>query len=129
MASSASRWRNPLRRALLRSPQTDCESSAVCDASVCNAHAITRVLVRSPAVKSHAASVGCGGAGSGSDLAWRPVGHLFGPNVSRVAFKRGAYLRHFVFAFAELLGERLTRAVIERAMAERDGGPAATYEL
>jgi len=65
----------------------------------------------------------------GGDLAWRPVGHLFGPNTSRVAFKRGAYLRHFVFSFAELLSERLTRALIERAMAERPGHEAATYEL
>jgi LysR family cys regulon transcriptional activator len=61
----------------------------------------------------------------GGDLAWRPVGHLFGPNTSRVAFKRGAYLRHFVFAFAELLSDRLTRPLIERAMA----GDAAHYDL
>ena len=36
---------------------------------------------------------------------------------SRVAFKRGAYLRNFVYTFAELLSDRLTRALIERAMA------------
>ena len=30
------------------------------------------------------------------DLVSRPVGHLFGSNVTRVAFKRGAYLRNFV---------------------------------
>ena len=67
----------------------------------------------------------------GGDLAARPLGHLFGPNTTRVAFKRGAYLRHFVFAFAELLNERLNRGVIERAMAERPGaGPSPTaYEL
>ena len=65
----------------------------------------------------------------GGELAWRPVGHLFGPNTSRVAFKRGAYLRHFVFAFAELLSERLTRPLIERAMAERPGAPANHDEL
>lgn len=65
----------------------------------------------------------------GGGLTWRPVGHLFGPNTSRVAFKRGAYLRHFVFAFAEGLSERLTRALIERAMAERPGGEPASYEL
>ncbi len=65
----------------------------------------------------------------GGDLAWRPVGHLFGPNTSRVAFKRGAYLRHFVYAFAELLSERLTRALIARAMAERPGDEPISYEL
>ena len=52
----------------------------------------------------------------GGDLVSRPVGHLFGDNVSRVAFKRGAYLRSFVYTFAELLSERLTRALILKAM-------------
>ena len=50
-------------------------------------------------------------------LVARPAGHLFGRNVSRVAFRRGAYLRHFVYTFAELLSDRLTRALIERALA------------
>ena len=59
------------------------------------------------------------------DLVARPAGHLFGSNVSRVAFKRGAYLRHFVYAFAELLSDRLTRALLERAMA----GGGERYEL
>ena len=57
------------------------------------------------------------------------LGHLFGANVTRVAFKRGAYLRHFVFAFAELLSERLTRPLIEKAMAERPGSTPTSYEL
>jgi LysR family cys regulon transcriptional activator len=52
----------------------------------------------------------------GGDLVARPVGHLFGQNVTRVAFKRGAYLRNFVFAFAEMLSDRLSRALITRAM-------------
>lgn len=53
---------------------------------------------------------------AGGDLVSRPVGHLFGQNVTRVAFKRGAYLRNFVFAFAEMLAERLSRASILQAM-------------
>ena len=53
---------------------------------------------------------------AGSDLVVRPLGHLFGDNVSRVAFKRGAYLRSYVYTFAELLSERLTRALIVKAM-------------
>ena len=65
----------------------------------------------------------------GGDLAWRPVGHLFGPNTTRVAFKRGAYLRHFVFSFAEMLSERLNRALIEKAMAERPGSSPTSYDL
>jgi LysR family cys regulon transcriptional activator len=57
-----------------------------------------------------------------NDLVARPLGHLFGSNVTRVAFKRGAYLRQFVLAFAELLSPRLTPALLERAM----GGPSGT---
>ena len=53
----------------------------------------------------------------GGDLVWRPVGHLFGQNVTRIAFKRGAYLRNFVYAFAEMMSDRLSRALIDRAMA------------
>ena len=62
----------------------------------------------------------------GGDLVWRPAGHLFGPNTTRVAFKRGAYLRHFVYAFSELLSDRLTRPLIERAMT---GSSDRHYEL
>ncbi|PXW94743.1 LysR family cys regulon transcriptional activator [Sphaerotilus hippei] len=52
----------------------------------------------------------------GGELVACPVGYLFGPNITRIAFKRGAYLRHFVYSFAELLSERLTRALVTRAM-------------
>ena len=59
------------------------------------------------------------------DLVVRPVGHLFGQSVARVAFKRGAYLRNFVYKFAELLSDRLSRELIARAMA----GHVNDYEL
>lgn len=54
--------------------------------------------------------------GTNSDLIAIPVGHLFGVNVARVAFKRSAYLRNFVYTFAELLSPDLTRNVIEKTM-------------
>lgn len=50
------------------------------------------------------------------DLVARPAGALFGTNLARVAFKRGAYLRQFVLRFAELLSDRLSRDLILRAM-------------
>lgn len=50
-------------------------------------------------------------------LVVRPAGHLFGQNTARVAFKRSAYLRNFVYTFAELLSAQLTRQTVERAMA------------
>jgi LysR family transcriptional regulator, cys regulon transcriptional activator len=61
----------------------------------------------------------------GGDLVWRPAGHLFGQNVARIAFKRGAYLRSFVYTFAEMLSDRLSRALIDRAMS----GNPQDYEL
>ena len=51
-----------------------------------------------------------------SELVWRPVGHLFGPNLARIAFKRGAYLRQFVLTFAELVSDRLSREAIMQAL-------------
>ena len=63
--------------------------------------------------------------GAKSDLVVRPLGHLFGQNVTRVAFKRGAYLRNFVYKFAELLSDRLNRTMVARALT----GAVDDYEL
>ncbi len=60
-----------------------------------------------------------------TDLVARPLGHLFGSNVTRVAFRRGAYLRQFVYAFAAELSDRLSPALIQRAMA----GHGSEYDL
>ena len=57
--------------------------------------------------------------GTNSDLVAKPAGGLFGVNVARVAFKRSAYLRNFVYKFAELLSDKLDRALITKAMAGR----------
>ncbi|MES2241826.1 MAG: CysB family HTH-type transcriptional regulator [Pseudomonadota bacterium] len=59
--------------------------------------------------------------GTNTDLVALPAGHLFGVNVARVAFKRSAYLRNFVYKFAELLNDKLDRAQITRAMSSRHG--------
>ena len=61
----------------------------------------------------------------GGDLVSRPVGHLFGTNVTRIAFKRSAYLRNFVYAFSEMMSDRLSRKLIDSAMA----GEADDYQL
>ena len=61
----------------------------------------------------------------GGDLVSRPVGHLFGQNVTRIAFKRGAYLRNYVYSFAAMMSDRLDRELIARVMA----GDATTPSL
>ncbi|MEO7337566.1 MAG: CysB family HTH-type transcriptional regulator [Caldimonas sp.] len=61
----------------------------------------------------------------GGELVWRPAGHLFGQNVTRIAFKRGAYLRNFVYTFAEMMSDRLSRALVMRALA----GDPVDYQL
>ena len=63
--------------------------------------------------------------GTNSDLLAIPAGSLFGMNVARVAFKRSAYLRNFVYKFAELVSDKLDRALITKAMS----GRTHDYEL
>ena len=59
------------------------------------------------------------------DLVTRPLGQLLGKNVARIALKRGAYLRGFVYHFASLLSDRLDKDLILKAM----NGHVADYEL
>lgn len=53
------------------------------------------------------------------------AGHLFGTMTTRVAVRRGAALRGFAYTFIELFSPRLTRNLIETALA----GKAEMYEL
>jgi len=59
------------------------------------------------------------------DLVARPLGHLFGSNLARVAFKRGVVLRNHVLVFAELLSARLATPLLKRALA----GDASHFDL
>ena len=59
------------------------------------------------------------------ELMVRPTGHLFGHSTARLALKRGAWLRQFVYRMAELVSDRLNRDLIQRAMA----GEAEDYDL
>ena len=51
--------------------------------------------------------------------------HLFAMSTTRLALRRGVYLRGFVFDFIELLAPRFDRAAIEAALE----GNAESYEL
>ena len=51
-----------------------------------------------------------------------PVGHLFGQQLTRVAFKRGVLQRSFVPLFTELISRRLPRKLVEQTLrGELDG--------
>jgi LysR family transcriptional regulator, cys regulon transcriptional activator len=50
------------------------------------------------------------------DLLVRPAGHLFSRNLARIAFKKQAYLRQFVFEFAQLLNPELNAVRIAESM-------------
>jgi LysR family cys regulon transcriptional activator len=67
----------------------------------------------------------CETNGGKGGLVVRAAGQLFGQNVARVAFKRSAYLRNFVYTFAELLSDRLSRNLIAKAM----DGHVNDYEM
>jgi len=53
-----------------------------------------------------------------------PCGHLFGTNVTRLAVKRDAYLRGFVYAFVELLAPGWDKRRLEQAFAAPRAGAA-----
>ncbi len=48
--------------------------------------------------------------------------HLFAANMTRLAVKRGSWLRDYVYGFIEIFAPPLTRALVARAMGEGAGG-------
>jgi len=55
------------------------------------------------------------------NLRARDAGHLFEVNVTRLAVRRGSYLRRYVYAFMEAFAAPLTREVVDRALAAPPG--------
>jgi hypothetical protein len=53
------------------------------------------------------------------------AGHLFRSSTTRVAIRRGAFLRGYAYAFIEAFAPQLTRSVIDKAMI----GEADQYDL
>jgi LysR family cys regulon transcriptional activator len=51
--------------------------------------------------------------------------HLFETSTTRIAIRRNAYLRRYVYDFIELFAPHLSRAVVEKTMR----GPGENYEL
>jgi LysR family cys regulon transcriptional activator len=55
------------------------------------------------------------------------AGRLFGINLTKLAVRRGTYLRKYVYAFIESFAPTLTRAVVEKALG--DEARASHYEI
>jgi LysR family cys regulon transcriptional activator len=53
------------------------------------------------------------------------AGHLFEPSTTRIAVRRNAYLRRYVYDFIELFAPHLSRSVVEKTMRS----PGTDYEL
>jgi LysR family transcriptional regulator, cys regulon transcriptional activator len=51
--------------------------------------------------------------------------HLFEPSMTRIAVRRNAYLRRYVYDFIEFFAPHLSRTVVEKTMR----GPGTDYEL
>ena len=52
--------------------------------------------------------------------------HLFASNMTRVAVRRGAFLRGYAYEFIRCFAPPLTRALVERAMAQ---APGSSFEI
>ena len=58
------------------------------------------------------------------------AGALFGINLTRLALRRGTYLRGYVYALIESFAPTLKRSVVDQAMAAEKGQPAtADYDI
>ncbi len=51
-----------------------------------------------------------------ADLVALPAGHLFEPSVTHIGFRKGTFMRRFMFDFIEYFAPHLTREVVEAAM-------------
>ena len=49
------------------------------------------------------------------------AGHLFAINLTKLAVRRGSFLRSYVYDFVETFAPTLTRDVVQRAMASGPG--------
>jgi LysR family cys regulon transcriptional activator len=54
------------------------------------------------------------------------VRHLFATNMTRLALRRGSYLRRYAFEFIRSFAPPLTRAVVEQALAKE---PGSSFEI
>ena len=77
------------------------------------------------------------GVGIVAQMAYDPVrdtafekldaGHLFAPSITRIAIRRGAFLRGYIYDFIQLFAPALDRAAVDAALsgAEKPGARPA----
>jgi LysR family cys regulon transcriptional activator len=53
------------------------------------------------------------------DLVFLDASHLFAPSTTRLGFRRGSYLREFMYDFVELFAPHLDRDLLDTARAIR----------
>jgi LysR family cys regulon transcriptional activator len=56
-----------------------------------------------------------------TDLRALDAGSLFGINWTKLAVRRGSYLRGYVFAFIESFAPTLNRALVEKTLSDEPG--------
>ena len=65
-------------------------------------------------------------AGRDRELSSLDAGHLFEVNMTRLALRRGVFLRGYIYAFIETFAAPLTRKVVEEALR---GEPTLSFEI
>ncbi len=55
------------------------------------------------------------------------AGVLFGINMTKLAVRRGGYLRSYVYAFIESFAPSLNRSIVEKSLADTAAG--ASYDI
>lgn len=48
-----------------------------------------------------------------------PAAHLFAPSTTKIGFRKGTFLRGYMFEFIETFAPHLTKPVVEEAMQQR----------
>jgi LysR family cys regulon transcriptional activator len=51
-----------------------------------------------------------------SDLVSLDASHLFDPSITRIGFRRGAFIRGFMYEFIEQFAPHLTQETVDRAL-------------
>lgn len=60
-----------------------------------------------------------------TDLVAIDASHLFQPSMTQIAFKRGTFLRNYMYDFIQFFSPHLSREIVEKAEQLRDNSAIA----